>query len=85
MINLKKGLLVIALVALSVAIDEFKDPRELALCIGVCKEPISACLKDHESACAKAYVQCHSHKKFLTCIESANGLMMQEISKCMRN
>lgn len=77
-------LLVCVLVVGVASVSEFKNKREFIACVGTCEKVINECLKEMDSACHKAYTSCHKETNFISCLESANGLQMQAISKCMK-
>lgn len=82
--NFKSIALLLVLLASACSIDEFKNKKEKLDCIDTCKDPISACLNEINLSCHKAYISCHEKDNFITCIESSNSLMMQQIAKCMK-
>lgn len=76
-------LLLFTLITIANCSPKFNDKRQFFECIDICKTPISHCLNDYNSACAKAYAGCHQSQDFLKCLESSNGIFVQEVSKCM--
>ena len=67
----------ICLLGAAFTLDQFANKLEFMQCVRTCEKSISACLKDIDSACHKAYVECHDAENFIECIGSANGLQMQ--------
>lgn len=71
------------LVVMITAERQFKDKLSFAVCMKTCEKVVTECMKVKDSACNNAFVHCLTAPNFITCIGSANGLKMQEISRCM--
>lgn len=79
--NFKKLLLLAVLIAIAYSLKEFKNKKERDLCLVTCSSPVTSCLTD--PACQSAYTTCLSESNFVTCLQSANGIMMQAIVQCV--
>lgn len=82
--NTLKFLVLCLLVAFSVSMREFRSKRERQSCELACSGRLSGCLTPN-SACEKAYKYCDSQPNFVSCLQSANSLLIQEVVKCFES
>jgi hypothetical protein len=81
---LSKLLLFFCLALLACSLPEFKTKQSRDMCLSLCSLSVSTCL-NVDPACSQAYNYCLSQANFVTCLQSANGIYMQEIVKCMES
>lgn len=78
---LKTVILALLLLA-AYALPTIESSLELKKCLDICKVYVDDCLKN-SVACEKVYAHCLTTSNFVGCIQSANGLKMQSLFRCL--
>ncbi len=77
-----KAVILALLLLAAYTLPTLESGLELKKCLDTCKVYVEDCLQN-SVACEKAYGHCLTTSNFVGCIQSANGLKMQSLFRCL--